>query len=402
MARKMSNRKTRKTYLSVEELERVALVSHASFRENFTQLVHKKPPVVTSHKQKHLPGKPLIPIEPHVSGGSHVTLKGTPAPQGGPYLFSLKAQGYAENLGLGINTGTSESKKATFVVTGLPKGVSVPVTFTFSIDATVSTKTRTDRNPAASVSIALASVDLTLYGSTTITRSGLFERSRGGSVTKGGELPVGTVQYTVMASNNDSFTINGLAQSSTVASTDQAMASAKLTVNLTGVSFNAVAQPKMRVNQLYDLKALAQSILDNPNVSYNDFHLSKVVDKAFPRQNIIDTAAGKLAQRSHYEKAPGGEVQLDPHMLAAMAKLAEKYSFKLSEIAGGSHDSAIHYSGVAFDIDALNGERVTKDNVFIDDFKKDAFALGASKYYGPGDYKHDTHIHVEWPPPGRI
>jgi hypothetical protein len=144
----------------------------------------------------------------------------------------------------------------------------------------------------------------------------------------------------------------------------------------------------------------AQDLAGNNNVTLANSHVSGVVDGATARQNIDDTAAGGFAERSSYGNAPGGSVQLDTSLLDGLNALANLYSFRVSEIAGGSHSqNSRHYAGVAADIDEINGVPVSSTHPDLAAFLDDARDLGATEVLGPGDPGHATHVHIAWPRP---
>ena len=102
--------------------------------------------------------------------------------------------------------------------------------------------------------------------------------------------------------------------------------------------------------------ALAGSVLTNPNITLASTHVSGVADNANALQNLQDTANGLQASRSQYGNAPGGVVSIDENTLQGLLDLAALNSFRVSEVAGGSHSSgSAHYYGLAFDIDQING-----------------------------------------------
>jgi zinc D-Ala-D-Ala carboxypeptidase len=146
-----------------------------------------------------------------------------------------------------------------------------------------------------------------------------------------------------------------------------------------------------------DVAALAAKIRDSKRIELLNFHISKVKDQATAKQNIADTAAGKKAQRSSYGNAPGGSVALKPSMLKGMLELSETFSFRVTEIAGGSHSpKSLHYTGGTFDVDMINGKPVNASNPHVKAFMKECRDLGADEVLGPGAPGHDTHIHAAW------
>lgn len=142
---------------------------------------------------------------------------------------------------------------------------------------------------------------------------------------------------------------------------------------------------------------VAALIAAHANIALADRHTSGQPDEAYARQNIADTAAGRPAKRSAYGNAPGGTIALRAPLLDGILALADRYSFRVSEIAGGSHSATSrHYVGVAFDIDRLNGTAVDASNPNVAGVKQAIRDLGATEVLGPGDPDHDTHVHGAW------
>ena len=144
--------------------------------------------------------------------------------------------------------------------------------------------------------------------------------------------------------------------------------------------------------------SLAAQILRSHRISLATFHSSGFVDHATARQNIVDTASGKAARRSCYGGAPCGSVYLNVSMLRGMLALRNSYTFRVSEIAGGSHSpGSKHYAGKAVDVDIIDGQGVSAANPHFRGFMQRCRALGATEVLGPGDPGHATHIHCGWP-----
>ena len=152
----------------------------------------------------------------------------------------------------------------------------------------------------------------------------------------------------------------------------------------------AAAAPSTRAS-------LASTILRSHRISLATFHSSGVRDNATARQNIVDTANGGRAHRSCYGTAPCGSVYLNVTMLRSMLNLRNGFTFRVSEIAGGSHTAGSrHYAGKAFDVDILDGQGVSAANPHVRSFMARCRALGAVEVLGPGDAGHATHIHCAW------
>ena len=146
-------------------------------------------------------------------------------------------------------------------------------------------------------------------------------------------------------------------------------------------------------------RGLANSLLHDPKVSLATFHVSGWHDRATALDNMRQAATGRSSRRSSYQRAPGGSTYLDNRMLRAMKGLIrDGYSFRVTELAGGSHSSkSRHYAGAAFDVDYINGIKVGWGNPYHRRFMKRCRQLGASDVRGPGDRGHRSHVHVEWP-----
>jgi hypothetical protein len=143
---------------------------------------------------------------------------------------------------------------------------------------------------------------------------------------------------------------------------------------------------------------LAGGILNNANITLATAHVEGVNDNATARHNIEDTSNGRAASRSTYGNAPGGSVKLDLKVLTGILKLAETYSFSISELAGGEHSrTSRHYDGVTVDVNVLNGRHVSATHPDVANFKRGCRSLGATEVLGPGDPGHATHIHCAWP-----
>jgi zinc D-Ala-D-Ala carboxypeptidase len=147
-----------------------------------------------------------------------------------------------------------------------------------------------------------------------------------------------------------------------------------------------------------DRAKVAAEVRDSGRITLLDSHVSGQADQATAKLNIAETAEGKKAKRSRYGMAPGCEVDLDTRMLQGMLDLTKTYSFRVTEVAGGSHSqNSRHYVGVAFDVDQIDGKPVNKDNPSFREFMEHCRKLGATEVLGPGAAGHDTHVHAAWP-----
>jgi hypothetical protein len=161
---------------------------------------------------------------------------------------------------------------------------------------------------------------------------------------------------------------------------------------------SAVSSPKPASNV-----AGPPAPLPADRVSGLNYHVGPPVrhDGATAQQNLQGAAAGQPVQRSNYANAPGGSVSVNQRMQDAMSTLARDYTFRVTEMAGGSHNtSSRHYLGNAIDVDRINGTPInaqTVNNPVIRQFRSRAEAMGAT-VIGPGDDpNHNTHFHVQWP-----
>lgn len=143
---------------------------------------------------------------------------------------------------------------------------------------------------------------------------------------------------------------------------------------------------------------LARAILESTRVELADSHLSRVRDLATARRNVADTARGRFARRSAYGNAPGGGVRLSVRMLRGVIALAERHTFRITEIAGGEHsERSAHYGGSALDVDMIDGRIVSATHPTHRAFMSRARALGAVEVLGPGNAGHRHHVHLAWP-----
>lgn len=142
---------------------------------------------------------------------------------------------------------------------------------------------------------------------------------------------------------------------------------------------------------------LAQQIRNSGKVTFATVHVSGVRDEATASHNIIQTAQGLPAKRSSYGTAPGGQVWLNVSMLQGMLALLGQYTFRVSELVGGSHTSGSrHYYGIVFDVDIINGRLVSASHPSLAAFVQRARQLGAHDILKPGDAGHATHVHLDW------
>jgi zinc D-Ala-D-Ala carboxypeptidase len=138
---------------------------------------------------------------------------------------------------------------------------------------------------------------------------------------------------------------------------------------------------------------LATQILNTSNITLATVHVSGVVDGADAHSEIVDTSHGGQAKRSHYGTAPGGTVALDPRVLQGMLNRARSVSFRVSEIAGGSHmtPQSRHYLGLAFDVDLINGHGTRGGGPDVSAFMQGCRNDGATQVLFEGN-----HVHCGW------
>ena len=146
---------------------------------------------------------------------------------------------------------------------------------------------------------------------------------------------------------------------------------------------------------------MAKWLSDSSNVTWLPRQVSGRVDGATALDNIQQAAAGHAAKMSSYGTAPGGYVRLDPRMLRAMMTLVEEgYRFRVTSIAGASHSrNSLHYQGLAFDVDQINGVKVEYGSPYYHKFMARCRELGATETFGPGSRGHSGHVHAAWPRP---
>ena len=158
-----------------------------------------------------------------------------------------------------------------------------------------------------------------------------------------------------------------------------------------------------------DRQDLALEILkiERPDINGIGIELAKVhsepldpLDPDFPflnstaRQNILDTAKGGRARTSDYGHSAGVPVWLDPRMLDGINRLAQTYSFSVSEVAGGRHSTSDskHYDGLAFDVNYIGVHHVNSLHPDVEGFTNLCYSMGARRAV----LENDNHIHVDW------
>jgi hypothetical protein len=139
---------------------------------------------------------------------------------------------------------------------------------------------------------------------------------------------------------------------------------------------------------------LANQILSRPSITLATVHASGVRDHATAKDNLVDTGAGRPAQRSCYQTAPCGTHGLDARMLQGMLDLTDrdKFTFSVSEVAGGSHHTGSrHYLGVAFDVNVINGAHVAPGQATVNRLMNGCRQSGATQVLF-----EVNHVHCGW------
>ncbi|MBZ9750264.1 peptidoglycan-binding protein [Deinococcus sp. HMF7604] len=146
--------------------------------------------------------------------------------------------------------------------------------------------------------------------------------------------------------------------------------------------------------------SLASQILNNSRITLGT---SSSTSGGNPRQNIADTAAGRLAKRGCAGNANCGlTVALKRSMLQAMANMGAGNSMYITSIAGGVHSTySDHYAGLAFDIGTWNGVSLASPNSAHTAARNACLAAGSdpsqtfNAYYDPPG-GHSNHVHCAW------
>ena len=146
---------------------------------------------------------------------------------------------------------------------------------------------------------------------------------------------------------------------------------------------------------------LAQQILNTSRITLGT---SSSTTNGNPRQNIVDTAAGRLAVRGCASSANCGlTVALKRTMLDGMLKVAgSSNSYYVTSIAGGVHSqNSDHYAGLAIDIGIWNGVSLSTPNSAHTAARNACLAAGSdpgqtfNAYYDPPG-GHSNHVHCAW------
>jgi zinc D-Ala-D-Ala carboxypeptidase len=120
---------------------------------------------------------------------------------------------------------------------------------------------------------------------------------------------------------------------------------------------------------------------------------------ASPRQNMVDTAAGRVAYTGGGDVGKRG-VYLNTSMVRWMRDFGVGNSYRVTSILGCDHSSTSrHYKGTAVDIDYANGVKIsttTAGRNMAARVKNSCRAAGATQILGPGDAGHSGHVHCAW------
>jgi hypothetical protein len=121
-------------------------------------------------------------------------------------------------------------------------------------------------------------------------------------------------------------------------------------------------------------------------------------DGASPYENVADAAAGLESLTSCDGNSPCSSVYLDVRLLDAMDAMVVDYGFSyfVTSIVGANHSpNSYHYAGRAFDVDEVNGRRVSSNGPEVAAFMNTCWALGAIEVFGPVNdpFGHGSHIH---------
>ncbi|MFP2896397.1 peptidoglycan-binding domain-containing protein [Corallococcus sp. 4LFB] len=148
--------------------------------------------------------------------------------------------------------------------------------------------------------------------------------------------------------------------------------------------------------------ATAQSLLNSHNASTITLWDQTFgrFDGADPLNNIKDAAAGRASKTSCYGNAPCTTVFLTSNLLNGMNSLitSRNYRYFVTAISGADHSvGSLHFQGRAFDVDEVNGVRISGDSATARGFMDACRALGAIEVLGPNnDPGHFDHIHCGW------
>ena len=106
---------------------------------------------------------------------------------------------------------------------------------------------------------------------------------------------------------------------------------------------------------------LAQQILDNSRITLGT---SSSTPGGSPRQNMLDTAAGKPVKSGCFDFSRcDSTVYLSTTMLQAMLQMAQNNSYYVTSLGGGRHSAGSdHYKGRSLDLGIWNGQTLSYPN----------------------------------------
>ena len=106
---------------------------------------------------------------------------------------------------------------------------------------------------------------------------------------------------------------------------------------------------------------LAQQILDSSRITLGT---PSSTPGGSPRQNMLDTAAGKPAKSGCFDFSRcSATVYLSETMLRAMLQLAQNNTYYVTSLAGGGHSvGSDHYKGRGLDLGIWNGQTLSYPN----------------------------------------
>lgn len=160
----------------------------------------------------------------------------------------------------------------------------------------------------------------------------------------------------------------------------------------------------IRVQTVLTTATLASRILANSRVTLDTVHAVGPADGATALLNVRNAAAGITPQRSVFSvghrRGPGGQTELDVRMLNAVNLLAQTYTLRISEIAGGVHPTITerHYKGLAIRVTHINGIRVSSTHPQLVAFTERLKTLGAAAVYSPlNESGRRDNVYAAWP-----
>ena len=142
---------------------------------------------------------------------------------------------------------------------------------------------------------------------------------------------------------------------------------------------------------------LAQQILNNSRITLGT---SSSTPGGSPRQNMLDTAAGRPAKSGCYDFSKcSSTVYLDTKMLQAMLQMAQSNTYYVTSLAGGRHSAGSdHYKGRGLDLGTWNGQTLGYPNSAHVSARN--ACIGAGSYpgqtfnaYNDSSSVHDNHVH---------